>query len=58
MGRKVHLAEAVNVVDVFLEVLNLLQLLGLVAAEEGIACSSLKQNQHSNYYIKIYWEYE
>ncbi len=47
MGSVVHFAEAVHVIDVFLKVLDLLQLLGLVAAEERVAGSSLKQNQHS-----------
>lgn len=46
-----HFAEAIDVVDVLLEVLDLLQLLGLVAAKEGVASGGLKQNQHSNYYI-------
>lgn len=49
MRGRLHFAQSVDVVDVLLQVLNLLQLLGLVAAEQGVAGSGLKQNQHSNY---------
>lgn len=51
MRAGLHFAQAIDVVYVLLQVLNLLQLLGLVAAEQGVAGSGLKQNQHSNYYI-------
>jgi hypothetical protein len=53
MRSKVHFAKAVDIVDIFLKIFYFLYLLWLVTTEKSIARSCLKQNQHSNYYIKL-----
>jgi hypothetical protein len=47
MRGELHFAEAIHVPQVFLEVLHLLQLLGLVTTEERVTGCGLKQDQHS-----------
>lgn len=46
MSDILQLAESINVIEVLLEVLHLLQLLGLVASEKGEPHCGLEQDQH------------